>query len=101
VHVDDVAEIMLRTCFADDLQLPVYAGLNIPATIQDAADIVRRHLPDADIGFAADAASYLTIKRVDASRLEQAIDYHLPSFEQRVLDTMNEARAERQMPALL
>ena len=100
IHVEDVAECMVRLCFAENLKLPVYAGLSTPATVQDAVDIVRRHIPDADIRFAEDAVSYLTIKKVDGTRLEHAIDYRAPSFERRVLDQINEARAERQMPPI-
>lgn len=100
IHVEDVAECMVRLGFAENLALPVYAGLNQLATVQDAVDIVRRHIPDADIRFADDAVSYQTIKTVDCSRLEQAIDYRLPSLERRVLDHINEARAERQMPPI-
>jgi nucleoside-diphosphate-sugar epimerase len=100
IHANDVAEIMVRICFAQDLQLPVYSGLNKPASVRDAVDAVRRYLPDADIRFADDALSYPTIKHVDCSRLEQAIDYKLPLYEKSVLDYINEARAERQLTAL-
>lgn len=100
VPANDVAEIMVRVCFADNLQLPVYAGLNTPATIGETAEVIRRYLPDADIRFADNAVSYPSITNVDASRLEQAIDYRLPPFEQSILEHINEARAERQMPLL-
>jgi nucleoside-diphosphate-sugar epimerase len=100
IHVEDVAEIMVRTCFAENLDRPVYAGLNHLATVQDAVDIVHKYIPGADIRFADDAVSYQTIKKVDCARLEQAIGYRLPTFERRVLDQMNEARAEHQMPPL-
>jgi UDP-glucose 4-epimerase len=100
IYVDDVAECMTRLALADGLELPVYTGPNWPATVQDAADIVRKYIPDADIRFDRHAVTYPTIKKVDGSVLERAIDYRLPSFEQRVLDHMNEARAERQMPLL-
>jgi UDP-glucose 4-epimerase len=100
IYVDDVAECMARLVFAEGLTLPVYAGPNALATVGDAADIVRKYIPDADIAFAPDAVSYQTILKVDGRRLEQAIDYRLPSFESRVLDHMNEARAERQMPPI-
>jgi nucleoside-diphosphate-sugar epimerase len=100
IYVDDVAECMARLVFAEGLSLPVYAGLNAQATVGDAVGIVRKYLPDADIAFAPDAVTYETILKVDGRKLEQAIDYRLPSFEQRVLDHMNEARAERQMPRL-
>lgn len=100
IYVDDVAECMVRLAFAENLKLPVYAGLNVPATVQDAVDIVRRYVPDADIRFADDAVSYLTVKKMDGTRLERAIDYRIPTFERRVLDQINEARAERQMPPI-
>jgi len=101
IHVADVAECMTRLCFAGNLQLPVYTGPNALATVQDAVEIVRKFLPDADISFAPDAASYQTIEKVDGRRLEQAIDYRLPSFESRVREHINEARAERQMPPVV
>ena len=100
IHANDVAEVMVRTCFAQNLQLPVYSGLNNQACVRDAIDAVRHYLPQADISIADHALSYPTIKRVDCSRLEQAIDYKLPPYAQSVLEHINEARAERQMPAL-
>lgn len=100
MYVDDVAECMTRLAFAERLTLPVYTGLNVSATVRDAADAVHKYLPEADIRFAKHAVSYPTIQKVDGRVLEQAIDYRLPSFESRVLDHMNEARAERQMPPL-
>lgn len=100
VYVDDVAECMVRICFAENLERPVYAGLSTPATVQDAADIVRRYIPAADIRFADDAVSYRTVKKMDGTRLERAIGYRLPALERRILDHINEARAERQMPPL-
>ena len=100
IYVDDVAESMVRLCFAENLALPVYVGPNTMATVQDAADIVRRLIPGADIRFAEDAVSYPTIKKVNGARFEAAVGYKPPSFEQRVRDHINEARAERQMPPL-
>ena len=100
IHVDDVAESMVRLCFADGLDRPVYVGGNIRASVRDVADIVLRHVPDAAIAFEPDAKPYSVIKNLDCRRFEKAVDYRLPPLERRILDQMNEARRERQMPEL-
>jgi len=100
IYVDDVAESMVRLCFSDGLDRPVYVGGNIQASVQDVVDIVRRHVPDAEIAFELDAKPYSVIKNLDCRRFEAAVDYRLPPLERRVLDQMNEARRERQLPEL-
>ena len=100
IYVDDVAESMVRLCFTEGLDRPVYVGGNIPASVRDVADIVRRHLPDAVIGFAPGAKPYSVIKNLDCRRFEKAVDFRLPPLERRILDQMNEARRERQLPDL-
>ena len=100
IYVDDVAESMARLCYTDGLDRPVYVGGNIQASVQEVADIVRRHVPDADIAFEPDAKPYSVIKNLDCRRFEAAVDYRLPPLERRVLDQMNEARRERQLPEL-
>ena len=100
IFVDDVAETLVRVCFAENLDLPVYVGSNIPASMGEIVDIIRRYAPDCDIRFEKGAVPYPVIKRMDASRIEEAIDYRMPSLETRILDQMNEARRERQMPEI-
>ena len=100
IFVDDVAETLVRVCFADNLDLPVYVGSNIPASMTEIVDIVRRYAPDCDISVEKGAVPYPVIKRMDASRIEKALGYKLPSLESRILDQMNEARRERQLPEL-
>lgn len=100
IYVDDVAESMARLCFAETLDRPVYVGCNVAASVQDVVDIVRRHVPDAEISFAPGASPYSVIKKLDSSRFEKAVDFHPPPLETRVLDQMNEARRERQLPEL-
>lgn len=100
VHVDDVAASMVRLCFAESLDLPVYVGGNVRASVRDVVAIVKEHVPDARIDFEPDAVPYTVIQNMDCSRIEQAIGYHLPPLRQRILEQMNEARQERQMPPL-
>lgn len=100
VHVDDVAASMVGVCFAESLDLPVYVAGNVKTTVREVVDIVTEYAPAADIGFEPDAVPYTVIQNLDCSRIEQAIGYRLPPLRQRILEQMNEARQERQMPPL-
>jgi UDP-glucose 4-epimerase len=98
IYVEDVAESLVRLCFADALERTVYVGGNVAVSVQDVVEIVKRYAPAADIRFAADAQPYSVIRNMDCSRIEQAIDYRLPPLETRIRDHMNLARRERQLP---
>lgn len=100
VHVDDVAASMVRLCFAETLELPVYVGGNVKASVRDVVETVREFAPAAEIDFEPGAVPYTVIQNMDCSRIEQAIGYSLPPLRQRILEQMNEARHERQMPPL-
>lgn len=100
LYVDDVAECMVRLLFAEGLDRPVYAGMSQLVTVAEAFDIARRYLPDAEIGYTDDAVTYQGVEKMNAARLEQAIDYRAPPLERRILDHINEARAERQLPPI-
>lgn len=100
VHVDDIAASMVRVCFAEALDLPVYVAGNVKASVREVVDIVKEYAPAADIGFEPDAVPYTVIQNLDCRRIEAAIDYRLPPLRQRILEQMNEARQERQMPPL-
>lgn len=100
VHVDDVAASMVRLCFAEALDLPVYVGGNVKASVRDVVETVKEYAPAAEIGFEPGAVPYTVIQNMDCSRIERAIGYSLPPLRQRILEQMNEARQERQMPPL-
>jgi nucleoside-diphosphate-sugar epimerase len=100
VHVDDVAASMVRLCFAETLELPVYVGGNVKASVRDVVDIVKEYASSAEIDFEPGAVPYTVIQNMDCSRIEHAIGYSLPPLRQRILEQMNEARQERQMPPL-
>lgn len=100
VHVDDVAASMVRLCFAEKLELPVYVGGNVKASVGEVVDIVKEYAPAAEIDYEPGAVPYTVIQNLDCSRIEKAIDYRLPPLRQRILEQMNEARQERQMSPL-
>lgn len=100
VYVDDVAECMVRLLFAENLDRPVYCGTSQVVTVGEAFEIARRYLPDADIGYTDDAVTYQGVKKMSGGRLMQAIGYEPPPLDRRILDHINEARAERQMPPI-
>jgi len=95
IYVEDVAESLVRLCFANSLDRAVYVGGNVPATVQAVVDIVRRHAPAAEIRFTSGTHPYSVIRNMNSSRIETAIDYRLPPLEARILDHMNAARRER------
>jgi nucleoside-diphosphate-sugar epimerase len=100
IYVVDVAECMVRTCFAENLELPVYVGPNTAITVEAAADIIRDLIPVAQIDYTDNAAAYSSITQVDGSRFVRDIGYQPPSIESRIRDQINEARVERQMAPL-
>ena len=69
-------------------------------SVADAAAAIRRWMPEANVSFAPDAARYKSILHVASDRFVAAFGYRPPTFEDRVRDQMNEARAERRLPPL-
>lgn len=100
IYVEDVAESLVRLCFADTLERPVYVGGNIAASVREVVDIVKHYAPAAEIEFTAGTHPYSVIRNMDCSRIEKAIDYRLPSLDTRIRDQMNQARRERQLSEL-
>lgn len=98
IYVDDVAELMVRTAFAESLQRDAYCVGSHRASLNDVAATVRDFLPDADITFAPDAAGFPQINRMSGARLEADLGYKMPALADRIRDQINVARAERQLP---
>jgi len=99
IYVEDVAESLVRLCFAKSLDRSVYVGGNVGVSVRDVVEIVKRYVPAADIGFTPGTHPYPVIRNMDCRRIEAAIDYRLPPIESRIREQMNQARGERQMPA--
>ena len=100
VHADDVAEYMLQTAFAPELERDVYCVAAHTASLREITDILRSMLPGADISFADGAAGFTQINRLNGARLAHDTGYTMPSLRDRIRDQANMARRERQLPPL-
>lgn len=99
VHVDDVAESFVRVTMADKTHHPIYNTGGYPISMGDLAAVVKKFLPDAQITFDSqdgkeDSGNYLA----DNSRLLGEFELEYPPLEQRVLQIINEVRADLGLP---
>ena len=95
VHVEDIAEVFTRVLLADSSHYPIYNSGGHPISLGDLAAIVQEYLPDAQITFDDDgglehSGNYL----VDNSRLREEFEVEYPPFRTRVLEIINEVRAD-------
>ena len=100
IYVEDVADLMVRLCFAEGLTRNVYMCPTNRASMGEIITTTKKLLPDAMIDIAPDAITYVQANHFDAGILEKDLNYKLPSLEQRLRDQINKARAERQMPPI-
>ena len=99
IHVEDIAEAFVRVSLADSSHYPIYNSGGHAISLGDLADIVREFLPDARISFAneggiEESGNYL----VDNSRLLDEYELQYAPFRQRVLEIINEVRADSGLP---
>jgi nucleoside-diphosphate-sugar epimerase len=96
LHVEDIAEVFVRVTLAAATRYAIYNSGGESLSMGQIADIVRKFLPDAQIIFEADEggqeASGLYL--MDNSRLVDEFEVEYAPFEQRVIETINEARGE-------
>ncbi|HUN38709.1 MAG TPA: NAD(P)-dependent oxidoreductase [Acetobacteraceae bacterium] len=96
IHVDDVAEVFARVLLADKPKHAVYSTGGTPISLGDLADIVRGFLPDARITFERPSGgkeisgNYL----IDNARLVQEFGVQYRPYQERVLQIINEVRAQ-------
>ena len=95
IHAEDAAEIFVRAALSDRLNHRVYISGGHLATIADMAGLVRSIIPDAQITTGDQAVPH--IYRVDNSRMLADIGYELAPLRVRVLEHINDARAEAGM----
>ena len=98
IHAEDAAEIFVRASLSDHLNHRIYISGGHLATIGDMADIVRKFIPNADITTGDQAVPHIYL--VDNSRMLADIGYELAPLEVRVLEHINDARAEAGLEAI-
>ena len=99
IHVEDIAEAFVRVSLANSSHYPIYNSGGHAISLGDLADMVREFLPDARISFASEggieeSGNYL----VDNSRLLDEFELQYAPFRQRVLEIINEVRADSGLP---
>jgi len=103
VHVDDIAEVFTRVLLADKPRHAICHSGGTAISLVDLADIVRRYLPDAQISFEQEtggkepSGNYL----IDNRRLVEEFGIQYRPFPQRVLQIINEIRAQENQPAIV
>jgi nucleoside-diphosphate-sugar epimerase len=96
IHVDDIAEVFVRVTLAEAPRYPIYNSGGETISLGELADLVRRYLPEAQIGFEKDeggrasSGNYL----MDNSRLLSEFEVQYAPFPQRVLQIINEVRQD-------
>ena len=98
IHAEDAAEIFVRATLAEGLRHHTYISGGELATIADVADIVRSYLPEASITTGSRPVPHVYL--VDNSRMMADLGYELPPLRLRVLDHINDARAEAGLPPI-
>jgi nucleoside-diphosphate-sugar epimerase len=97
IHVDDIAEVFVRVLMADKPKHQIYNSGGHAISMGDIAAIVRGFLPDAKISFEketggkASSGNYL----IDNTRLVGEFGVQYRPYRERVLQIINEVRAEQ------
>ena len=96
IHVDDIAEVFVRVLMADKPAHAVYNSGGHAISLGEIAAIVRSYLPDAKISFEKEAGGRASSGNwmIDNSRLVQEFGVQYRPYRERVLQIINEVRAE-------
>ena len=88
--VSDIAQLYTKMALADEIRHDTYMGTGPSPTGREIADIVKKHLPDADISF--DEKGRVPAWNFDNSRAVQEFDWKIQSVEEMILDEINGTR---------
>ena len=101
IHVEDIAEAFVRVSLVDRSESPVYNSGGTAISLGHLAEMVRGYLPDAQISFddpggLEHSGNYL----VDNSRLLNEFELAYAPLSQRVLEIINDVRADEGLPLI-
>jgi len=102
IHVDDIAEVFVRVLMTDKPRHAIYNSGGQAISLAEIADIVRGYLPDAKISFdkptggRASSGNWM----IDNSRLVQEFGVQYRPYRERVLQIINDCRAEIGQPPI-
>src|SRR5215469_2991602 len=102
VHVDEIAEIFARVTMKDKPEHAVYNTGGQTISLGEIADIVREFIPDAQITFDKETGGRALSGNfmIDNSRVVTEFGIQFRPYRERVLQIINEVRAERGLPPL-
>ena len=102
VHVDEIAEIFARVSMKDKPEHAVYNTGGQTISLGEIADIVREFIPDAQITFDKETGGRELSGNfmIDNSRVVTEFGIQFRPYRERVLQIINEVRAERGLPPL-
>jgi nucleoside-diphosphate-sugar epimerase len=102
IHVDDMAEVFARVLMAEKPAHRIYNSGGTSISLGDIADIVRSYLPDARIHFQRDCGARATNSTylLDNARLLSEFGLRYRSFQQSVLDIINDTRRDVGLPPI-
>ncbi|HTZ35358.1 MAG TPA: NAD(P)-dependent oxidoreductase, partial [Stellaceae bacterium] len=103
VHVDEIAEIFARVAMKDKPEHAIYNTGGQTISLGEIADIVREFIPDAQIGFDHETGGRERSGNfmIDNSRVVQEFGIQFRPYRERVLQIINEVRAERGLPPIV
>jgi nucleoside-diphosphate-sugar epimerase len=94
--VSDIAQLYTKMALADEIRHDTYMGTGPSPTGREIADIVKKHLPDAEISF--DEKGRVPAWNFDNSRAVQEFDWKIQSVEEMILDEINGTREVAGLP---
>jgi nucleoside-diphosphate-sugar epimerase len=102
IHVDEIAEIFARVVMKDKPDHAIYNTGGHTISLGDLADIVREFLPDAQITFENETGGRERSGNfmIDNSRVVTEFGMQFRPYRERVLQIINEVRAEEGKPPI-
>ncbi len=98
IHAEDAAEIFVRVALSGRLNHRVYISGGHMTTIRGMADLVLSHVPEGRITMGDQVVPHIYL--VDNSRMLADIGYELAPLSVRILEHINDARAEAGLPLI-